>query len=180
MKRTVEGDVGMRFSAFGVVEAVGMETVCQMTGLLEDEIHRILTGWRQNPSALPQNETEEQVDFALAVLAIRTALLRHAGSLELVYTPVGPMYQQTGKDLRDVERLVVTGGALIYAKRLPEMINLALQCEDPMALIPGKASVYCDRGYILSAMGLLAKYDEDTALELLLGAFGKEERDAAG
>ena len=180
VKRTVEGDVGMRFSAFGVVEAVGMETVCQMTGLPEDEIHRILTGWRRNPSALPKNETEEQVDFALAVLAIRTALLRHAGSLELVYTPVGPMYQQTGKDLRDVERLVVTGGALIYAKRLPEMINLALQCEDPMALIPGKAAVYCDRGYILSAMGLLANYDEDTALELLLGAFGKEERDAAG
>ena len=33
---------------------------------------------------------------------------------------------------------------------------------------------------ILSAMGLLSKFDEDAALELLLGAFGKEEEDAAG
>lgn len=128
-----------------------------------------------NPSALPETPDQEQMDFALAALAIRTALARHAGSLEMVYTPVGPMYQQTGKDLREVKHLIITGGALIYNKRLDEVIDLALACDDPLILTPREASFRCDRGYILSAMGLLSKYDEDTALELLLGAFGKEE-----
>ncbi len=180
VKRTVEGDIGMRFSAGGVFEAAGPEAFTQITGLPEEVIEETIKRFSLNPSALPQNETEEKVDFALAALAMRTALRRHAGNLEMVYTPVGPMYQQTGKDLTSVKRLIVTGGALIYAKGLPGMIDIALACDDPLMLTPKEASYSCDRGYILSAMGLLAKYDQDTALELLLGAFGKEEEHAAG
>ena len=157
-----------------------MEAFKQLTGLREDRISGIIAGFAGMPSALPSNGDEEQVDFALAALAIKTALRRHAGSLEMVYTPVGPMYQQTGKDLREVKRLVLTGGALIYNSRLPEIVDLALACDDPMILTPREVTFRCDRGYILSAMGLLSKYDEEAALELLLGAFGKEEEDAAG
>ncbi len=175
VKRTVEGDIGMRFSARGVLEAAGMDAFIRLTGLSEDRITQIIEGFAMNPSALPETPDQEQMDFALAALAIRTALARHAGSLEMVYTPVGPMYQQTGKDLREVKHLIITGGALIYNKRLDEVIDLALACDDPLILTPREASFRCDRGYILSAMGLLSKYDEDTALELLLGAFGKEE-----
>ncbi len=180
VKRTVEGDIGMRFGAHGVLEAAGMEAFVQLTGLPEGRIAEIIAGFAESPSALPANPDEEKMDFALSSLAIRTALVRHAGSLEMVYTPVGPMYQQTGKDLRQVKRLILTGGALIYAKGLKEVIGLALSCDDPMILTPREASYRCDRGYILSAMGLLSKFDEDAALELLLGAFGKEEEDAAG
>lgn len=180
VKRTVEGDIGMRFGAHGVLEAAGMEAFVQLTGLPEGRIAEIIAGFSESPSALPANPDEEKMDFALSSLAIRTALVRHAGSLEMVYTPVGPMYQQTGKDLRQVKRLILTGGALIYAKGLKEVIGLALRCDDPMILTPREASYRCDRGYILSAMGLLSKFDEDAALELLLGAFGKEEEDAAG
>ncbi|MGI6687102.1 MAG: methylaspartate mutase accessory protein GlmL [Christensenellales bacterium] len=180
VKRTVEGDIGMRFGAGGVLEATGAEAFARITGLPEEVIEQTVARFAANPSALPQNETEEKVDFALAALAIRTALRRHAGSLEMVYTPVGPMYQQTGKDLSGVKRLIVTGGALIYAKRLNEMIDIALTCDDPLVLTPREAAISCDREYILSAMGILAKYDEDTALKLLLEAFGKEEEHAAG
>ena len=180
VKRTVEGDIGMRFGAGGVLEAAGMETFCQITGLPESTISEIIEGFTRQPSALPRNEEEEKVDFALAALAMRTALQRHAGNLEMVYTPVGPMYQQTGKDLTQVKRLILTGGALIHARELPGMLDITLACDDPLVLTPRAAAYSCDRGYILSAMGLLAKYDEEAALELLLGAFGKEKEHAAG
>ncbi len=180
VKRTVEGDIGMRFGARGVLEAAGMPAFLQLTGLDEETVEKVIQSFLLSPEALPQNEAEEKVDFALAALAIRTALTRHAGTLEEVYTPVGPMYQQTGKDLSGVKRLIVTGGALIYAKRLEEILRLALEQKDPLVLTPKEVAWRCDRGYILSAMGLLNSFDQDCALELLLEAFGKEEKDAAG
>ncbi|MDD4080600.1 MAG: methylaspartate mutase accessory protein GlmL [Eubacteriales bacterium] len=179
VKRTVEGDIGMRFGARGVLEAAGSEAFTRLTGLPEEAVTRVIAGYSARPEALPANEEEEKVDFALAVLAIRTALGRHAGTLEKVYTPVGPMYQQTGKDLSGARRLVVTGGALIYAGNLKDIVREALMRADPLVLTPRDAIISCDRGYILSAMGLLSGYDQDAALELLLGAFGKEEENAA-
>ena len=179
VKRTVEGDIGMRFGARGVLEAVGEEAFGRLTGLSEDIIEQVVAKYGAHPEALPTNPDEEKVDFALAVFAIRTALARHAGTLEKVYTPVGPMYQQTGKDLTCSRRLIVTGGALIYTGQLGNIIREALVQDDPWVLTPREMLWRCDQGYILSAMGLLSGYGRDAALELLLGAFGKEEEDAA-
>jgi len=179
VKRTVEGDIGMRFSAHGVVEAAGMEELLRLSGLSEDKAKALLAKIAEDPSALPQDEDERALDFALAVLAIRLGIMRHAGTLQEIYTPLGPMYQQVGKDLSQIDRIILTGGALIYCDKYATIAREAVQVADPSVLIPSRFKLIRDQGYILSAMGLLAGYNQDAAFEILNQNFGKEEAYAA-
>lgn len=178
VKRTVEGDLGMRYNAIGIKEAVGDEVLSQLSGLPADAISATVHAYHENPAKLPADDQEVAIDRALASAAIATALARHAGILEQVYTPVGPIYQQTGKDLTQVERLVVTGGALIYSKNIDQIIADALGLQEPFALTPKQLHVSADKNYVLSALGLLAGYEQSTALNLLLEFFGREEANA--
>ena len=98
--------------------------------------------------------------------AVETAVARHAGSLEQVYTPCGLTYLQSGKDLRRVKYVVVTGGALIHAKHTEEIAKYALYKEStPGSLRPENAEILIDRKYILAAMGLLSQHYPEAALE---------------
>ena len=156
-KRTVEGDIGMRYSAQGVVEAVGL-----------DRVGRI----RREPGVLAQSPAEAQMDFALASLAIEVGLARHAGTIEQVFTPMGVAYQQTGKDLTRVSRLVLTGGALIHTGRAEEIALQAMATQQyPNSLMPRSAGVLVDKRYILSAMGLLSQNHEALAKDLMIKEF---------
>lgn len=175
VKRTVEGDIGMRYSAQGVVDAAGMDELLAISGLSQDQVEAMLAKIAADPSILPANPEEEALDFALAALAIRLGMVRHAGSLQQVYTPVGPIYQQSGKDLTQIRRIIMTGGALIHADNYVGIASRAVQWQDPSSLIPRRFSVIRDRRYILSAMGLLADYDKEAAFEILMQDFGKEE-----
>lgn len=174
-KRTVEGDIGMRYSANGVIEAIGMDMLMSLAARPESVIRDAVKSFRTDPSCLPETQEELAVDRALAIGAISCALARHAGTLERVYTPIGPVDQQTGKDLTRTELMILTGGALIYAPDLRGIVNTALSMQDPMALTPRRVRILCDSGYILSAMGLLSDYDREAALRLMLEHFGKED-----
>ncbi|NLD51627.1 MAG: MutL protein [Clostridiales bacterium] len=175
VKRTVEGDIGMRYGALGVLEEAGMAELCAVSGLAAEKVETLLHALRQNPSHLPQNPDEEALDFALATLAIRAGLLRHAGTVEQVYTLVGAVYQQVGKDLRNVQRVLLTGGALTSRSDCDGVMCRAVAVQDPSVLIPRAFTVTVDRDYILSAMGLLADMEPDAAFALLYHHFGKEE-----
>lgn len=179
VKRTVEGDLGMRYNAEGILDAFGIEALASLCGLPVDTMLAIVRAFCENPALLPANEQEKQVDKALAAAAVSIALSRHAGTLEQVYTPVGPVYQQTGKDLTQIKRLLVTGGALVYAKAPDEIIKQALSLPDMMCLVPRETQVTVDKRYILSAMGLLAQRESETAMKIMLDIFGREEEDAA-
>ena len=174
-KRTVEGDIGMRYNARGILEAAGAEQISKVSSLSEQTIQQMVLQLHQNPSALPETGEELLLDKALAAGAVGVALNRHAGVMERVYTPVGPVDQQTGKDLTQVNRMVVTGGALIFSETLQEIIANALSMQDVTTLTPRTCAVTSDRQYVLSAMGLLAGYDQEAALQLLMERFGKEE-----
>ncbi len=174
VKRTVEGDIGMRYSARGVVEAAGMDEVTRVSGLKAERVGELLQQIEDNPSLLPEEPDLGALDFALAALSIRMGLTRHAGRLRQIYTPVGPMFTQEGKDLTQVERIILTGGALIYNGAPEKVLEAAVDFEDPGALIPREFSIVRDDRYILSAMGLLAGYDEEAAFQILYHKFGKE------
>lgn len=174
-KRTVEGDIGMRYSVGGILDAAGMDEVCAVSGLSESEIAAWLNRIAEDKSVIPESTKERAADFALAALAVRTGLCRHAGTLEMVYTPCGPAYQQNGKDLTGVACIIVTGGALIHSGKFREIANEAVNVPDEGILIPRQAGVMCDSRYILSALGVLSTYDEDVAMEILLKSFGKED-----
>jgi len=167
-KRTVEGDIGMRYSAIGVLDAVGAERLSQISGLSTKEVETRAHNLNANPDLLPQNKDDENMDFALASSAVETAVERHAGTIEEVYTPTGLVYIQTGKDLRTVNRLVLTGGAVIHNPRAEEIASYARYSKGkPAYLKPLAEEIYVDKAYILAAMGLLAESLPETALKIM-------------
>lgn len=108
------------------------------------------------------------MDFALASCAIDTAVDRHSGKVEEVFTVMGSTFMQTGKDLSNVSKIVVTGGSLIHTKRTDEIASSALfTMRAPQSLRPQKAEVLVDRDYIIASMGLLSEHYEQCALRIM-------------
>ncbi|MBR1607049.1 MAG: glutamate mutase L [Clostridia bacterium] len=171
-KRTVEGDIGMRYSAHGVLEAVGLKRLCANADVTEEQMTAWLARIHENKGILPRESWEQQADFALATTAIEVGLARHAGEIEAVYTPMGLAYQQTGKDLTRVKQILLTGGALIHTGKAVELAQraMATACY-PNSLMPRQAQAVVDRHYILSAMGLLSQYDRTLAKTMMIKEF---------
>ena len=168
-KRTVEGDIGMRYSIRGIVEAAGLPKICQLSGLDKKRVEELIDTLCEHTDMIPEPGSDlEKLDFALASMAIETAVARHAGSMEETYTLMGLTYVQSGKDLRRVRQVIVTGGSLIRTARTAEIASHALYSPAaPMSLRPMKADIRVDRKYILAAMGLLSEYDPTTALRIM-------------
>ena len=168
-KRTVEGDIGMRYSVRGIVEAAGLSRICQLSGLDKSRVEELIDQLCAAPDTLPAPGSDlEKLDFALSSMAIETAVTRHAGSMEETYTLMGLTYVQSGKDLRSVRQIIVTGGSLIRTRRTDEIAAHALASPlAPMSLRPLKADIHVDRKYIIAAMGLLSEYAPQTALRIM-------------
>ncbi len=167
-KRTVEGDIGMRYSAAGIAEAAGIQTVARVAGLSVETTEELLERIGEKTDTLPETEELKALDFALASLAVKIGMTRHAGTIEKVYTPIGETYLQEGKDLRGAEKVIITGGSLIHADRVKEIgANVLYDVTQMQSLKPLKAEIFVDEKYILSAMGLLAQHEPDIALEIM-------------
>ncbi len=168
-KRTVEGDIGMRYSVHGIVEAVGSDKICRLSGLSEAKVTEYVKMLRENPDMVPDDNKElEALDYALASSAIEEAVSRHAGTIYETYTMMGQTFVQEGKNLTKVKQIVVTGGSLIHTKRTVEIASHALYSPTrPDSLRPKEADVWVDRKYILAAMGLLSSYYPEAALRIM-------------
>ena len=167
-KRTVEGDLGMRYSLKGILEAAGVATVAELAGIPEDRVIELTDDLSEHTDKLPETEELQRLDDAFAKAAVETAVRRHAGTLEEHYGPMGQVFMQQGKDLREVTNLVVTGGALVRVDNTKEIVRHCLYRDnEPQYLKPREADVYVDRRYIMSAMGVLAESDPDLALTIM-------------
>ena len=167
-KRSVEGDLGMRWNARTIVSLLGDELFCELAGVTEKELHDTLDVFDQTPDILPQNEAMERIDVQLAKQAAKNACERHAGSLEVVFTPIGERYMQSGKDLSDVKWLIGTGGPVITSKDPAAILSEASYSDqEPLSLRPRHAKCLLDHKYILSAMGLLSQRMPDVALKIM-------------
>jgi uncharacterized protein (TIGR01319 family) len=160
--RTVEGDLGMRWSAVPVVEA-GVEA-----GLITDvdEVRAAADRRRADPAYLPHTAQESSYDETLAGVAATVALRRHAGRQRIVFGPGGRVIERSGKDLREVDLLVGSGGVLRHnppevAARILGAIGTNAQAEG--WLVPQRAEVCVDQDYVLAAVGLLADDAPKTA-----------------
>ncbi len=175
-KRTVEGDIGMRYSATGILDAVGMAKLAALSGLDEAEAQAQMARIQASPGVLPgDGDALAKLDFALAASAIERALVRHAGTVEQLYTPAGMVFQQTGKDLTRVTTLLMTGGALSFSGRAEEIARYAMESpDDPASLKPRAARPVLDRQYILAAMGLLSEQYPGAAFTLMKRIFLQE------
>ncbi|GAA3111135.1 methylaspartate mutase accessory protein GlmL [Kribbella aluminosa] len=153
--RTVEGDLGMRWSAVPVVEA-GAEA-----GLIGDVdgTRAAAERRRADPAYLPDDRREAAYDETLASVAATVALRRHAGRQRIVFGPGGRVIERSGKDLREVDLLVGSGGVLRHNR--PEVAARILgaigtNAQEEGWLVPQRAEVCVDADYVLAAVGLLA------------------------
>ncbi len=168
-KRTVEGDIGMRYSVKGILEAAGADRISQISGIPRARVEE-LVGWlREHTDSVPNgNEELENLDHALASMAIETAVARHAGTMEETYTMMGQTFVQSGKNLTHVKQIIVTGGSLIHTKDTAKIAKYALYSPaQPMSLRPKDADIWVDRTYILAAMGLISNRYPQVALRIM-------------
>ncbi|MFC5267107.1 glutamate mutase L [Kribbella qitaiheensis] len=161
--RTVEGDLGMRWSAVPVV-AAGIEAgliSADDAGLAEAATQR-----HDDPSYLPGGAVEASYDETLARVAATVALRRHAGRQRVVFGPGGRVIERSGKDLREVDLLVGSGGVLRHngpevAARILGSVSAGAQEEG--WLVPSGARTSVDSDYVLAGVGLLADLDPAAA-----------------
>ena len=168
-KRTVEGDIGMRYSTQGIVDAAGLDQISRLSGLTKARVTELVDYLKNHTDTVPNGDPElEALDYALASMAIAEAVTRHAGTIEETYTMMGLTYVQSGKNLTKVRQIVVTGGSLIHTKRTEQIAAHALYSPAQSAsLRPKNADIWVDRTYILAAMGLLSSHYPQTALRIM-------------
>lgn len=168
-KRTVEGDIGMRYSIQGIVDAAGLSKISLLSELSQERVCELVEDLKKNTDKVPNGDSElEALDFALASCAIEEAVTRHAGTISETFTMMGQTFVQEGKNLTRVKQIVVTGGSLIHTKRTEQIAAHALYCpQHPESLRPRAADVWVDRTYILAAMGLLSSYYPKVALRIM-------------
>ncbi|MGE0313829.1 MAG: methylaspartate mutase accessory protein GlmL [Lautropia sp.] len=166
-KRTVEGDLGMRFNALAVAEAAGVERLASDARLPESRVREIVERLGRETERLPADDDERAVDLALARAALNIAVNRHAGRVETVYTAQGPVRIQRGKDLRRLGAVIGTGGVIVSAADPRAVMEAALSGRgDPASLAPKDAALWIDREYLLYAAGLLAEHEPGVAYRL--------------
>lgn len=167
-KRTVEGDLGMRYSAISVYEAAGNRMMKKYLNIDDYDLEEEFRRRYNNTSFLPENEKDILFDEAMAKVCADISMKRHAGVVEAMYSPLGTIHSQTGKDLMELPYIIGTGGVLVNSKD-PERILEAVKftMDDPESLKPRNPKFMIDKEYILSAMGLLSMIDKNMAVRML-------------
>lgn len=173
-KRSVEGDIGMRYSILSLVDAVTPKKISMLSSESLDNITKWVDKCKLSPETIPFTRVEKNIDFTISKLAIDISAHRHCGILEKSFTPMGEVFLQFGKDLTNVKSLIGTGGSVINS---PNPVEILQSCcfngEYANSLRPVSPALYMDEKYIFSSMGLLSARYPDIALKLMLQEFIK-------
>ena len=164
MTRTVEADLGMRWSAVSTV-AEGL-----VSGLVEDDgLPDAAKVRRDDPAFLPTDEAEARKDREIAGVAVALALRRHAGRSQVVLGPDGRVVERSGKDLREVNLLVGSGGVLRNSsdQAVSEILGWGAGDDADGWQLPRDPRRVVDRAYVLAPAGLLAEQHPEAAYRLL-------------
>jgi uncharacterized protein (TIGR01319 family) len=156
--RTVEGDLGMRWSAVTTVEAVA-----------RDDLEAAAVRRREDVGFVPDTDLECELDEQIAREAVGLALRRHAGRSKVVVSPEGRVVERSGKDLREVDLLVGSGGVLRHGRPGVATRVFAGSVGDVEGgwQLPRRAEVTVDVDYVLAAAGLLSTRYAETARRLV-------------
>lgn len=164
--RTVEGDLGMRWSA---PTTVARAVEASLAGGTDSELVAAADRRRDEPGWLPRDAADITIDLDLATAAVELAMRRHAGRQRVVFGPDGRLVEREGVDLREAALLVGSGGVLRHAG--PERADAVLRRAtgdhiDGGWLLPRAPRVAVDREYVLAAVGLLHAEHPDAAAAL--------------
>ncbi len=168
VKRTVEGDLGMRVSAVVVGESTRelVNAVFAHQPQRRDAFYGYLRHLVAHPDYLPVTEEEKHFDTLLAGLCVGYASERHAGTKKQVCTCVGNVDLQMGRDLTTVRKVVGSGGWLSRASQFDIHRWLKYRELDDSSrrvLLPGQFDYYRDAKGLLPLLANVARLDPQAA-----------------
>lgn len=173
-KRTVEGDLGIRYNAATIVARVGLEKLIDdlRQGFpnfavegeqLGDYVEQI----SRETGRVPSEKWHAAADAVLAGNAVTLAIERHIGRRERVVAREGEAWVHYGKDMRDTHILVGTGGVFVHNPHGAYILAQRPTVDDrAQALRPRDPKVFLDSSYLLYAVGLLSQSRPDVALRM--------------
>lgn len=166
--RTVEGDLGLRAGAAGVVDADRRRLAEELGEDHAAGLDAAVARRGREPEWIPSGGEESYLDGLLATGCVSHALARHCGTLLLTARRNGPPgLSADGPDLRKARQVIGTGGVFAYRPDGRQILARALARRDSQSLAPIEPALRVDAGYVLAASGLLADIDPELALEIL-------------
>ncbi|MGE4536280.1 MAG: glutamate mutase L [Desulfovibrio sp.] len=197
--RTVEGNLGLRVSACGIVDTLGAKKVLAYgdpadfatalgvenlspeawTGL-ETRLEAFTQHLEAHPeTVIPEGPSlEAAFETALATAAIAVALRRHAGTIAAECNPVLGISpgMPTGRDTRMVTTVLAVGGIFCHASPARGRAILQRAFADPgLSLLPQNPAFFLDTDYFLYALGVLGQTHADAVLRFGKHAFDLPE-----
>jgi uncharacterized protein (TIGR01319 family) len=167
-KRTVEGDLGMRYSAPGIVKSLSEREIEYINKEKNIDIVKEVNERYNNVHLLPHDERDQFIDQFLGEMCAYRAMNRHCGKIHEVMTPMGKVFNQSGKDLTNVKYVIGTGGVIINSNKQKEILNQMTNIlGDSSQLRPENPEFLVDQMYIMAPMGLLAQKHPKLALKLM-------------
>ncbi len=168
-KRTVEGDLGMRYSLTSLADEINLEIFANEIGVAQEKIENWISTCAAQPSTLPSNEEEAKIEEGLARNAVKIAVERHCGYFEPAYTPLGQIFTLTGKDLTEIPYVIGIGGSIINNAHPAGILKGAAGGVTAAAMYakPKNPRYMLDKKYIFASMGLLSNVDPKLALRIL-------------
>jgi uncharacterized protein (TIGR01319 family) len=174
LKRTVEGDLGIRYNAHTIYDLVGEETLksrlkslMPSDGNVEMNIRQYVEHINDNVDHVPSSDAEFNLDVALAKSVALIAFERHAGTIRKEYSVSGETTVQYGKNLLDTKNLIGTGGIFKHGQHPERILHAGLfDSEKPWSLKPRAPKAYIDSDYIMYGIGLLSEDFPDKALRI--------------
>ena len=168
-KRTVEGDLGMRYSLPPLADQTDLNALSSEIGVDVDDILKWIETCKKFPNTLAdKNSYNQKVEEGLAKSALKIAVERHTGKVESTFTPFGEMYIVTGKDLTKVGSVVGIGGVLVNSANADDILEGAkADKQNLMSLKPKQPKYLLDKKYIFGSMGLLSAINAELALTIM-------------
>jgi uncharacterized protein (TIGR01319 family) len=160
IKRTVEGDLGLRFNIDRLVQIAKERSY-------SPDFEQTARKFAKH-GYLPECKEDIDCHISLTRLATEIAVNRHVGRIEMKYGPSGEVFFQYGKDLTNVKNVIGTGGPIVYSKNPKEiLLSAVFHANEPFILKPKSPVFYLDTEYIMYAGGLLSSVDPGNAFLFL-------------
>jgi uncharacterized protein (TIGR01319 family) len=174
LKRTVEGDLGIRYNAHTIYDLIGEENLAlRLQSLMPSgstkkiDIKQYVKNINNNVEYLPSSDIEFNLDISLAKSAALIAVERHAGTMRQEYSIAGETTVQYGKNLLNTENIIGTGGVFKYGLHPERILQAGLfDPQRPWSLKPKAPKAYIDSDYIMYGIGLLSQDFPTQALRI--------------
>jgi uncharacterized protein (TIGR01319 family) len=173
-KRTVEGDLGIRFNAATIAAKIGLEKLANdlWRDFPDEPVSKAAFGEyigriSEETASVPQERWHAAADAVLARSAVDLAVARHVGRRERIVARQGEAWMHSGKDLRDTRTLIGTGGVFVHNPFAAYILSQPAAGDDRVqTLRPRQPNFYIDSSYLLYAVGLLSESHPDAALRI--------------